>query len=72
MKTWSFRDFVKVLKRHGFKLDRKSGATRIYKGVVDKELKLVTIHYHKGGEDIMLGTLNAMIKQSGLPKQLFR
>ena len=35
-------------------------------------MRLVSVHYHRGSDDIRRGTLNSMIRQSGLPKKLFR
>lgn len=72
MKTWKFNQFIKLLEQHGFVLDRESGNARIYKGVVDGKVNLVSIHYHRGSDDIKPGTLSAMIRQAGLPKNLFR
>ena len=72
MRAWTFRDFIRVLERNGFALDRQKGATRVYKGSVQGQTQSVTIHFHRGGDDIKPGTLASMIRQSGLPKRLFR
>lgn len=72
MKTWKFRYFIRMLEQHDFVLDRQRGSSRIYKGVVGGKMRLVSVHYHRGSDDIRRGTLNSMIRQSGLPKKLFR
>ena len=72
MRAWKFRDFIRMLKRHDFVLDRQRGGSQIYKGVVGEKVRLVHVHYHRGGDDIRPGTLNSMIRQSGLPKKLFQ
>ncbi len=72
MKTWKFKEFIRLLEINGFILDRKTGSTRIYKGVIGGKVCLVPIHFHRGSDDIKQGTLNSMIRQSGLPKKFFR
>ncbi|MCH9000612.1 MAG: type II toxin-antitoxin system HicA family toxin [Proteobacteria bacterium] len=72
MRTWKFRDLIRLLEKQGFELDRQSGNSRIYKGIVGGKVRLVSVHYHRGSDDIKPGTLNSMIRQSGLPKKLFR
>ena len=72
MRTWKFNDFIRLLKERGFELDRKSGSSRIYKGVIGGKVRLVSVHYHRGSDEIRRGTLDSMIRQSGLPKKLFR
>ena len=72
MKTWKVNDFIRALERHGFVLDRQRGNSRIYKAVIGGKVRLVSVHYHRGGDDIRRGTLSSMIRQSGLPKKLFR
>ena len=68
-----FRDFIPILEEHGFTFDRQ-GATshRQYKGVVNGKVMLVTVDYSQLGEDITKRNLASMIRQSGLPKKLFR
>ena len=72
MKTWKVNDFIRMLEQHDFVLDRQRGGSRIYKGVVGGKVRLVSVHYHRGSDDIRRGTLNSMIRQSGLPKRLIR
>jgi len=37
------RDVIRVLKKHGFRLDRSKGGVRPFEGVVDGERRLVTV-----------------------------
>ncbi|WP_201781268.1 type II toxin-antitoxin system HicA family toxin [Sphingomonas sp. Leaf357] len=41
-------------------------------GVVGGDVKFVTVAAHRMSDDIKRGTLSSMIRQSGLPKGLFR
>lgn len=72
MRTWKFNQFVRMHERHGFVLDRQSGNSRIYKGRIGGKVRLVSVHFHRGSDDIKPGTLAAMIRVSGLPKKNFR
>jgi predicted RNA binding protein YcfA (HicA-like mRNA interferase family) len=68
-----FRDFIRILLRHGFELDRQSGSShRVYKGRVGGSTRLVVVACHSENDDIRPGTLASMIRQSGLPKRTFR
>ena len=68
-----FRDFIPILEANGFEFDRQGASThRQYKGVVDGKTMLVTVDYSQLGEDITKRNLASMIRQSGLPKKLFR
>jgi predicted RNA binding protein YcfA (HicA-like mRNA interferase family) len=68
-----FRDFIKIIEDQRFKFDRQRGTShRQYKGVVDGLARLVTVACTREGDDIAKGTLAAMIRQSGLPRKLFR
>jgi predicted RNA binding protein YcfA (HicA-like mRNA interferase family) len=68
-----FRDFIRILVRHGFELDRPPrGSHRIYRGRVAGKTQLVVVACHSENDDIKPGTLASMIRQSGLPKRTFR
>ena len=67
-----FRDFIRILEDHGFALARQRGSHRAYKGQVGGQIRVVVVACHSEGDDIKRGTLSSMIRQSGLPKQLFR
>ena len=68
----TYREFIKILEAHGFAFDRQRSSHRIYKGVVDGRTRVVVVAGHRDNEEIKRGTLNSMIRQSGLPKRIFR
>jgi predicted RNA binding protein YcfA (HicA-like mRNA interferase family) len=65
----TFREFISIILAHKFCLERQDGSHRQYK---DEKGHLVTVAVHDMGEEIKPGTLKSMIRQSGLPKKLFR
>jgi predicted RNA binding protein YcfA (HicA-like mRNA interferase family) len=67
-----FRDLIRILEEHGFELVRQRGSHRTYKGIVGGQPRVVVVACHRETDDIRPGTLSAMIRQSGLPKTLFR
>ena len=67
-----FRDFIRILVRHGFELARQRGSHRTYKGRVGGETRVVVVACHRESDDIKQRTLSTMIRQSGLPKRVFR
>jgi predicted RNA binding protein YcfA (HicA-like mRNA interferase family) len=67
-----FRDLIRILEEHGFELARRRGSHRTYKGQVGSQVRVVVVACHSESDDIKPGTLSSMIRQSGLPKQLFR
>jgi predicted RNA binding protein YcfA (HicA-like mRNA interferase family) len=67
-----FRTFIRIIRRSGFELARQRGSHRTYKAEVAGETRVVSVACHSENDDIKPGTLSAMIRQSGLPKKLFR
>jgi predicted RNA binding protein YcfA (HicA-like mRNA interferase family) len=67
-----YREVIAILERHGFVLARHRGSHRRYKGVVNGKVMLVTIACHRESDDVLAETLASIIRQSGLPKALFR
>jgi predicted RNA binding protein YcfA (HicA-like mRNA interferase family) len=69
----TFNEFVTIIEGHGFVLHRH-GATshRRYRGVIDGQVRFVDVAGHSGNDEILPDTLASMIRQSGLPKRLFR
>ncbi len=55
---------IKILKEHGFILDRTKGSHHIYYNSQSK--KRVVVLYHK--KDLPKGTLLSILKQAGLSK----
>ncbi|MBP6881480.1 MAG: type II toxin-antitoxin system HicA family toxin [Candidatus Pacebacteria bacterium] len=67
LRGWSSSDVIKFLKKNGFVLHRSSGSHFHYKKQVGSTHYLVTVAFH-GNKDIPMGTLNSIVRQSGIPK----
>jgi predicted RNA binding protein YcfA (HicA-like mRNA interferase family) len=65
----TFREFIEIILAHKFWLERQESSHRQYKDAAGNR---VTVAAHDLGDEIKPGTLNTMIRQSGLPKSLFR
>lgn len=72
MPALTFDAVLKILLDHGFEFDRQKGSHRTYKGTVNGQTQVVTLAGHKGKEIVKPRTLASIIRQSGLPKKLFR
>ena len=68
----TFDRFLEIILAHGFELHRHGGTShRRYRRVVDGVVYFVDYAAHNGKDQIKLGTLKSMIRQSGLPEELF-
>lgn len=67
-----FRDVIDILEANGFVLIRQNGSHRRYRGIVGGEVRFVDVAPHSLSDDVAKGTLGSIIRQSGLPKKLFR
>jgi predicted RNA binding protein YcfA (HicA-like mRNA interferase family) len=67
-----FRRFIQLLEAHGFTEARQKGSHRQFEGMIDGRRRMVTVAYHSVNDEIVPKTLASMIRQSGLPKELFR
>ncbi len=68
----TFREFITIIEAYGFVLARQDGSHRRYVGMVGAKRRQVTVAVVNQGDEIRTGTLKSMIRQSGLPEQLFR
>jgi predicted RNA binding protein YcfA (HicA-like mRNA interferase family) len=69
----NYGQFIRIVEGRGFTFHRQGrGSHCISRAVIAGEVRLVTVPAHRQSEDIKPGTLDAMIRQSGLPKKLFR
>lgn len=69
----SYGKFIAIIERHGFVLTRHDGTShRVYRGVIAGEVRIVIVSAHRLSDDAPVGTLRAMIRQSGLDQKLFR
>lgn len=61
-----------ILEGNGFVIIRQNGTShRQLRGVVNGDVKMTTLA-GKLSDEIAIGTLQAIIRQSGLPRKLFR
>jgi predicted RNA binding protein YcfA (HicA-like mRNA interferase family) len=67
-----YRDVVRILVQNGFELTRQRGSYRRYRSTVEGRTRLVTIAFHRENDEVLPETLASIIRQSGLPKKLFR
>jgi predicted RNA binding protein YcfA (HicA-like mRNA interferase family) len=67
-----FRDLIRILEDHGFELARQRGSHRTYKGQVEGQIRIVVVACHSENDDIRPGAFSSIIRQSGLPRRLFR
>jgi len=68
----NFREFIEIIENHGFVEVRQTASHRRYKATVNGKTEFVTVAYHRISDEILPKTLASMIRQSGLPKSLFR
>lgn len=61
------KNFIKVIEKLGFSLDRQKGSHAIYKNIHGTRV-VVPIH---SGKDIKQGTLMGMIQDIGIDKETF-
>ena len=66
-----FRDVIAILVRNGFRLDRHRGSHRQFEGWAAGKRRPITIAGNDG-EDVPSWTFGSIVRQSGLPRTLFR
>ena len=68
-----YREVIEILEQHGFQFERQGrGSHRVYQRVSGDRQYVVILSYGRSGEDIKPGTLGSIIRQSGLPRSVFR
>ena len=65
------REVMRILENNGFRLDRQKGSHRRFEGLVNGQIRGVTVAGKKSDE-INKATLASIRRQSQLPKELFR
>ncbi|MDR3460937.1 MAG: type II toxin-antitoxin system HicA family toxin [Beijerinckiaceae bacterium] len=69
----TYGEFIEIIKAAGFTLHRHDGTShQRWRCVVGGRVRMVDVTPHSLGSQIPLGTLQSMIRQSGLPKNSFR
>ncbi|MCY4185001.1 MAG: type II toxin-antitoxin system HicA family toxin [Rhodobacteraceae bacterium] len=64
-----FREVVKILEKNGFELIRTRGSHNIFRSCGNGSTKMVSVPFNRN--ELPKGTLSAIIRQSGLDKNLF-
>lgn len=68
----TFQQVLDILLSNGFVVQRHDGTShRQLRGIVSGEVRVVTVA-GKLSDEVAIGTLQSMIRQSGLSKKLFR
>lgn len=68
----TFAEVIAILEAHGFVLVRHDATShRHYRAEIGGAVRYVTVA-GKLSDEVAIGTLQSMIRQSGLPKKLFR
>lgn len=68
-----YREVIEILEQHGFQFERQGrGSHRVYQRISGDRRYVVILSYGRPGEDIRPGTLGSIIRQSGLPRGVFR
>lgn len=63
---------LNILEENGFVIIRQNGTShRQLRGMVDGQVRMTTLA-GKLSDEIAIGTLQAIMRQSGLPRKLFR
>ena len=65
------REVIRILENNGFRLDRQKGSHRRFEGVVEGQIRGVTVA-GKESDEINKATLASIRRQSKLPNELFR
>ena len=68
-----YREALEILVSNGFYFKREGkGSHRVYESTHSGRTWTVILSYSRLGDDIRPNTLRSIIRQSGLPKELFR
>jgi len=59
-----YREVIKMITRDGWYQERQKGSHRSYKHPTKKGI--VTLAFHRKGDEVPQGTLNSILKQAGL------
>lgn len=65
--TVKAKEFIKVIEKLGFYLDRQKGSHAIYKNINGRRV-VVPVH---SGQNLKQGTLMGMIQDIGIDKEMF-
>ncbi|MGZ8309156.1 MAG: type II toxin-antitoxin system HicA family toxin [Rhodoplanes sp.] len=69
----TYSEFIAIIAKYGFELHRHGATSHArYRGIVNGEVRFVDCCGHSSSDEIPIGTLQSMIRQTGLSKRLFR
>ena len=69
----TFRQVIDILEKNGIQFKRQGkGSHRLYEGTIGGEKRVVVVAYSNLGDEVKPGTLSAIIRRSGIPKNHFR
>ena len=59
----TFNELIKILRKHGYRLESEKGSIRFYRREADA--RKVRVDYH-GAKEVATGTCRAILKQAGI------
>lgn len=68
LRVFSGRELTRLLTQHGFQQVRQHGSHVVMQRVVEGRTVTVPVPMH---DEIRIGTLQSIIRQSGLPRKVF-
>jgi len=71
IRNWTYRDVASFLAGHGFMLHHTRGSHHYFLGKVAGNMRQVSVQYH-ASKSIPLGTMKAIMRQSGIPENVWR
>lgn len=70
MRPLTAKEIIKILEANGFALSRQKGSHMIFKNLATGTI--VPVPLHGGNKPIHIGTFLAIVKQSKLPREVFK
>ena len=68
--NWTFRDIQTFLLKHGFTHHHVRGSHYYFKKYANERLYITHVQHH-GAKSIPAGTMNAIIRQSGISREVW-
>jgi len=70
VKNWTHKKTIQFLKENGFQLNHTRGSHFYFTGYINKAFRQVCVPFHGKGA-IKPRTMNGIIKQSGIAKEIW-
>lgn len=71
MNNWRFIDTKNILKEYNFRLNHIEGSHYFFVGTYGGQIRQVCVPFH-GSKSIHPKTMKSIIRQSGIPKNLWK